>query len=234
MEAQIERVSSGIPGLDDILGGGFPRPSAILLAGHPGTGKTTLTGQVAYYRASQFREKVLFITLSEPSDRIKLHFKMMGMDFEPLEKEGTVDFAELMPLTGSTEYVRQALEGIIAKVESTEPKVLVVDSISAMLQFLPPEQVRPLVLMLVKLTHNLGILTFFIAELPMLGIVRLAGVEEFISDGVIILRHEETREGLSTRINVVKLRLSRHSREYYGVAITDTGFEVLGPMRLEG
>ncbi len=230
---EIERVDTGVPGFDEIVGGGLPRPSAILLAGNPGTGKTTLAGQIAYHRATHHGERFFYMTLSEPADQIRLHFRLLGMDLHELEERKLATFQELMPFTASTEYVRTALENMIARVESAKPDLLVVDSVSAMLQFLPPEQVRPLLSMIVRITHDAGMLTLLIAELPMLGPVRLSGVEEFIADGLIILRHEETREGLTTRINVVKLRLSRHSREHYGAAITDSGFIVLGPMRLE-
>ncbi|HDI86098.1 MAG TPA: AAA family ATPase, partial [Candidatus Korarchaeota archaeon] len=91
---EIERVDTGVPGFDEIVGGGLPRPSAILLAGNPGTGKTTLAGQIAYYRATRHGERFFYMTLSEPTDQIRLHFRLLGMDLRELEERKLATFQE--------------------------------------------------------------------------------------------------------------------------------------------
>src|SRR5579884_2366422 len=134
--SQSARCSSGCPGLDDVLGGGFPRGHFYLLEGEPGTGKTTLALQ---YVADGLKngERVLYVTLSEsPSDLQSVAFSH-GINIQG------VQFLELRPseedlkLQGQYTVFHPAevelndrLQTIVAEVQRHKPDRLVIDALS--------------------------------------------------------------------------------------------------------
>ncbi|MCD6383245.1 MAG: circadian clock protein KaiC, partial [Thermoplasmata archaeon] len=83
MDEQLLRLTSGIPGLDDMLEGGFPYPSTILLAGQTGTGKSTFSLQFLFEGARKGERGIFFTTLSEPTNwmlRFISRFKFFQKD----------------------------------------------------------------------------------------------------------------------------------------------------------
>jgi len=83
----IERVKTGIPGLDELIEGGFPRGDTILVAGKAGTGKSILATQFIYKGVTEYNEPGVLVTLEEPPNLIKRNMLRFGMDLAKLEKE---------------------------------------------------------------------------------------------------------------------------------------------------
>ena len=95
----LERVPSGIDGLDAIIEGGFPRGSMILVAGNPGTGKTIFSAQFIYRGAVDYGEKGVYVSFAEGKKSFIDYMRRFGMDFERLEKEGKVRTVSYTHLT---------------------------------------------------------------------------------------------------------------------------------------
>ncbi|MFW9944179.1 MAG: ATPase domain-containing protein, partial [Candidatus Sifarchaeia archaeon] len=94
---EIERVNTGIPGLDDLIEGGFPRGDIILVAGRAGTGKSILVNQFLYKGVTEYGEPGVLVTLEEPPHLIRRNMMRFGMDLAALEKEGKLSIVDLSP-----------------------------------------------------------------------------------------------------------------------------------------
>lgn len=127
----IRKLSTGVPGLDEVLGGGIPEFSFNLIAGGPGCGKTTMAHQIAFANASPERRAVYFSIIGEPP--IKMLRYQQQYDFFDAAKvgDGTVRFIHLgqQALEGG---MGKVLEAIVQEIEKSAPSIVVVDSFRAM------------------------------------------------------------------------------------------------------
>nr|MDO8090125.1 ATPase domain-containing protein [Candidatus Sigynarchaeota archaeon] len=90
----VETVPSGIPGLDEMLNGGFPRGRAILVSGGPGTGKSILSAQFIYNGAHQHGIPGIIVSLEEPAKTIKENLSSFGWDLDKLIDENLLDIID--------------------------------------------------------------------------------------------------------------------------------------------
>ncbi|MEM2570045.1 MAG: ATPase domain-containing protein, partial [Candidatus Bathyarchaeia archaeon] len=127
-----DRVPTGISGLDEIAGGGFPKNSLIILAGNPGTGKTIFSAHFLYYGAANYGEKGVYVSFAESKEAFLKNMRGLGLDFEKLEKEGKFRFLDMV--TVRSEAVSTVLEAILKEVSGLGAKRLVIDSFSALAQ----------------------------------------------------------------------------------------------------
>lgn len=122
----IERLATGIPGLDTVLGGGLPEYSFNLIAGSPGSGKTTLAQQIVFSRATAAAPALYFTVLGEPPLKMLRHLQEYSF-FDPSKVGSAVRFVNL-----SAEAMEEGLGSItkrmIAEVEAVQPAIVVVDS----------------------------------------------------------------------------------------------------------
>jgi circadian clock protein KaiC len=132
-----ERASTGVPGLDDVLGGGFPANHLYLVEGTPGAGKTTLGLQFLRQGASH-GEKGLYIALSETGAELRTVAASHGWDLEGIElfelvsDDGLGPESEQSILHPSEIELGETVRGVISAVERIEPRRLVFDSLSEM------------------------------------------------------------------------------------------------------
>lgn len=132
-----ERASTGIPGLDDVLGGGFPIHHLYLVEGNPGAGKTTL-GLQFLRSGAQAQEQGLYVTLSETATELRTVARSHGWTldgievFELVSSEGLGPEAEQSILHPSEVELGETVRGIIAAVDRIKPKRVVFDSLSEM------------------------------------------------------------------------------------------------------
>src|SRR5690348_948599 len=89
------RVGTGIPGLDELLEGGFPAGSLITLAGRPGTGKTIFASQFLYQGAREAAEPGMYVSMLEGRKAYLRNLARLGLDVAPLEKKGLFRFLEM-------------------------------------------------------------------------------------------------------------------------------------------
>jgi circadian clock protein KaiC len=105
---------SGIDGLDELIGGGFPRSGLIVLAGNPGTGKTIFSAQFLYRGAVEHGERGVYVSFAEDKNQFYRNMGALGLDLEKLEKEGLFSFLDM--LTVREAGISPTLELIIGKV----------------------------------------------------------------------------------------------------------------------
>ncbi|HYB93211.1 MAG TPA: ATPase domain-containing protein [archaeon] len=222
----LKAVPTGVPGLDEILGGGFPKNKLILLAGGPGAGKTIMAAQFLYSGATKYGEKGVYVSFAETAESFKEEMKILGMDFDELEKKGLVKVIDL--ITTVKPALDANLTTIVENVETLKAERLVIDSFAAMTNAVREKiEVRVIAHLLQKFLLRLGCTTILITEIPWSRTVIGTGVEEFISDGVIMIEPIIERGELKRRLLVLKMRGVSTSRQYHEVSIDSHGVTLI-------
>jgi len=224
------RVSTGIEGLDSQIEGGFPRGSLILLAGNPGTGKTVFGMQFLYKGAENYGENGIYVSFAENEDVIIQNIsRLFGRDLRKKEEgNGKVKILDLITVT--EEGLSTILEIILEEVTKFKAKRLVIDSFSAMAQaFKEPIEARStLHNILGKLVRQLGCTTILIVEVPTGSENIGTSIEEFVADGIIVLRRENYDGNIIREIEIPKLRGTKIERQKF-VFTLNTGFQAFPP-----
>ncbi len=205
-KATIHRLSTGVPGLDDVLGGGLPEFSFNILSGAPGCGKTTLAHQMMFSLATPERPALYFNVLGEPP--LKMLRYQQQFDFFDTEKVGhAVRFINLAE-EGASSDLSKVLDRIVAVVEETGPAFVFIDSF------------RSVSLAGQGSSNPYGTLQHFVQTLGMLmtswqATTFLLG-EYFserepnpvftVADGLIWLRQEVQRHSMVRKIEITKMR----------------------------
>ena len=220
----MQRMSTGIPDLDLILGGGFERGSMVILAGAPGTGKTLLAQQICFHNATPLNKAVYYTTLSEPHTKLFRHLE--NFDFFEMEAVGSrVQFEHLGELVGSADGGGAAvLTEIVRKVFETDPAVVVIDSSKALRDFIGVKELRAAFYELgSRVAHSNAVLLLLgeYTDEEMDG-----GAEFSVADGIVHLVYEP-REPMDRRwLRVQKLRGGEHLTGKHTFQIRPSGFEV--------
>ncbi|ASJ16489.1 circadian clock KaiC-like protein [Thermococcus chitonophagus] len=208
----------------DIIEGGFPDGSVILVAGEPGSGKTIFSATFLYNGFVKFGDKGIYISLSETKREFYEQMKMLGMDFETFEKAGVFKFIDLVTVPAET--VQKEIELIMNEIIKFKPDRIVLDSVTVISNLLGREMTRTFLhTMLGRIVKAYNSTAILIAEKPIGKDSIGFGVEEFVVDGVIFLKSRKVGENIVRTIEVRKMRRRRIKRPEYEYAITDYGIE---------
>jgi len=235
---EIERVNTGIPGLDELIEGGFPKGDIILVAGRAGTGKSILANQFLYKGATEYDEPGVLVTLEEPPHLIRRNMMRFGMDLAALEKEGKLSIVDLSPSKEVTpvkigEYPSFDLSGleaiILNHVNKIGAKRVVIDTLAILAyKFRSRDILREEFFKLTAAITRMGTTLLLTSEIPAahdgLGVF---DIEAFLASGVLVLYNEMiSQQSRSRSIEVLKLRGSKHSSRIHSMRITDEGIRV--------
>lgn len=223
------RVLSCIDGLDSLIDGGLPNGSLILLAGNPGTGKTVFGMQFLCKGAKEYGENGIYVSFAESEDTL-IHntSELFGYDLENMEGDGKVKVLDFTTVTDKG--LSTTLEMILKEITELKAKRLVIDSFSAMAQaFREPIESRIILHnILGKMVRQLGCTTLLIVEVPT-GTEKIGvSIEEFVADGVIVLRRDSLDGRLIREIEIEKLRGTRFENQRFLFTL-HKGFKVFPP-----
>ena len=231
----VKKIKTGITELDNLLNGGIPEGHLILLAGSCGTGKTIISQEFLFTGAREFDENGVYITLSESREKMIKNleeFTFFDTDTLKSNKIRIVDITQdtrlmnLEPLT-----VTGVINMISSIIRESKAKRVVVDSITSICNTLGDNKsIREFLFELGLQLQYLDCTTILISEVPPLKFqYSVFGMEEFISDGVILLSEFEDKGDLIRTLQVVKMRGVDHARNRQIMQITREGVE-LKPM----
>ncbi|MGZ9185274.1 MAG: RAD55 family ATPase, partial [Candidatus Binatia bacterium] len=122
----IRQLPTGVPGLDEILGGGLPEYSFNIIAGAPGSGKTTLAHQIIFANATPERPALYFTVLGEPAIKM-LRYQQQFTYFDAAKLDGSIRFVNLSQMVLEQD-LGAVLDAIIKEVEASKASIVVVDS----------------------------------------------------------------------------------------------------------
>jgi KaiC/GvpD/RAD55 family RecA-like ATPase len=223
--SSVDRLSTGIPGLDEEMEGGFVKDSVILVTGGTGTGKTTFCAQFLW-EGLKNGEAGVYITLEEDPEDIKTDLRQYGFDFDKYEKQGIFKIIYQNPFE-----VSDLSSSIINAINSVNAKRVVLDPVSLVGMYLKdPAVLRKRLFELIRLLKKTGVTSIVTSEVLDNeigerggGSLSRDGVSEFVTDGVIVLNLFGIGEGISRSLLIRKMRRTKHGTDIYPMEITNKG-----------
>jgi circadian clock protein KaiC len=229
----LPKASTGIQGLDEITGGGLPRGRPTLVSGGAGSGKTLFGLEFLVRGAKEYGEPGVFISFEETIPDLTKNVASLGFNLHKLvaDKKLFVDhvFIARSEFGETGEY---DLDGLFARIADAVQKVgarrVVLDTIEALFGDLPnPNIVRAEIRRLFDWLKHEDLTTIITAERDQPGRVTRHGIEEFVSDCVILMDHRIREEISTRRLRIVKYRGSSHGTNEYPFLIDEQGISVL-------
>jgi circadian clock protein KaiC len=226
------KTPTGISGLDEITNGGFPKGRPVLICGSAGCGKTLFAAQFLVKGITEYNEPGVFMSFEETANDLTQNFKSLGFDFEKLkaEKKLYIDHVriERSEIEETGEY---DLEGLFIRlnyaIDSIGAKRVVLDTIESLFSgmenmALLRSEIRRLFTWLKKK----GVTAIITGERGENSLTR-QGLEEYVSDCVILLDFRMIEQIATRRLRIVKYRGSTHGTNEYPFIIDENGISVL-------
>jgi circadian clock protein KaiC len=224
---------TGIRGLDEITQGGLPRGRPTLVCGGAGCGKTLLAMEFLVRGATEFKEPGVFMAFEETAQDLTQNVASLGFDLQDLiaHKKITLDYVyvERSEIEASGEF---DLEGLFIRLDSAidaiGAKRVVLDTIETLFAGLPnPLILRAELRRLFRWLKDKGVTAIITGERNGQAMMTRQGLEEYVSDCVILLDHRVNEQTSSRRLRVVKYRGSTHGTDEYPFLIDIDGISVL-------
>ncbi len=230
------RVPTGIPGLDELISGGFPANTVNLVSGPAGSAKSLTAIQYIYNGVKDKDEVGIYLTLEEPRENIIRAMNSYGMDITKYEEEGKMillDLGEVRRRLESSEEEGvvgfEALIGLLKNLlEFSKAKRLAVDSVTAVGLYYEdsPGRLRRELFKFAGFLKERDVTTLLITESIEGGDLTRYGIEQFIADSFIVLGLEDVKGELRRTITVRKMRFTKHDTMKHPMLITSTGINV--------
>ncbi|MGB4111216.1 MAG: circadian clock protein KaiC [Desulfomonilia bacterium] len=232
VEHRLEKAPTGIRGFDEITQGGLPKGRTALVTGGPGTGKTMFAMEFLVKGATEFGEPGVFVSFEETADELIANSASLGFSLPELCDANLlyIDYVrvERSEIEESGEY---DLEGLFIRlshaINSVGARRLVLDTIETLFSGLPNISIlRAELRRLFRWIKDKNISTIVTGERGAVSLTR-EGLEEYVSDCVVLLDHRVTDQISTRRLRVLKYRGSEHGTNEYPFLISDRGFMVL-------
>ena len=230
------RVKSGIEGLDELAGGGFPGETVNLLSGPAGSAKSLFGMQYVYNGAVDFNDIGIFITLEESRDSVLRAAKSYGMDLKALEKSGKLHLLDFGEIRTDIDMGQEMELGVVSfknlrdfltkLIQKTGAKRLVIDSISAIgLYYSNMDELRRELFAFCRFLKSQKVTSLLITEAVENHKTRF-DVEQFVADSIISLGYENVDGEYRRTITIYKMRFTKHEPYKHPFLITKTGIEI--------
>ncbi|EEB74226.1 ATPase domain-containing protein [Thermococcus sp. AM4] len=225
----VERISTGIPGLDEMLGGGLIAGRAYLVEGPPGAGKTILAMHFAMAGVER-GENALYVTLEEPADQLKEDMAGLGfnvgsenfkiVDATPVNPERSIVFSESPDIEFGESFER-LLNSLSAELRKREYRRVVVDPITMVKLTVPDElEYRKIFLSFLKTLRRYNVTVLMTSELEK------SDVEKYLVSGVIRLTRVVSGDKPVRAIQITKFRGSAFDEAMRPYRITSRGIQI--------
>jgi circadian clock protein KaiC len=229
---QLEKARTGIAGFDEITNGGVPKGRPTIICGGSGCGKTMFAVEFLVRGAMQFGEPGVLMTFEETGDEMSKNVASLGFDLKNLSarKKLMMDYVRIEP-SEIEETGTYDLEGLFIRLQyaadSIGAKRVVLDTLEAVFSgFSNQGLMRAEIRRLFRWLKDRGLTTVVTAERGE-GTLTRYGLEEYVSDCVVLLDHRVNEQVSTRRMRVIKYRGSSHGADEYPFLIDEQGFSVL-------
>jgi circadian clock protein KaiC len=228
----LPKAPTGIQGFDEITTGGLPRGRPTLVCGSAGCGKTLFGMEFLVRGALQYGEPGVFIAFEENSEELTQNVTSLGFDLKTLEEQGLIALDHVHVERSEIEETGDYdLEGLFLRIgfaiDSIGAKRVVLDTIETLFSGFSNEAIlRAELRRLFRWLKDKGVTAIITGERGE-GMLTRQGLEEYVSDCVILLDHRVQNQLSTRRLRVVKYRGSVHGTNEYPFLIDEQGFSVL-------
>lgn len=224
----IKRIKTGVPGLDELLFGGIPTKSLVVINGEPGSGKTILCLEYLYNGIMKYNEPGVFISLEESEDELLTTARNFGWDFEKLikEKKFMISSQQLYDF----EQLCSSIETLVEKIGAV--RIVIDPGVIFRLYFDKELEARKKILELSRILKRIGCTSIITNELVTGQGASLFGLEEYVADGVILLYHTKLEDRFVRGAAVLKMRNTRISETIHPIRINSKGIQILAEEEL--
>ncbi len=248
-----KKIATGIRGLDELVGGGFPEGRVILIIGGPGTGKTILCSQFLYKGIYERQENGVFVSLDESKSHFYSEMQKFGWDFQKAEEEKKFSYIdatrmsrvamlkeklykeESRSLRGKQLSVDRLIDDLQSRIQQIDVRRVVVDTLAALTYRFPdPIERRTAVVDLIESLGDLEVTSLVSTELGYLGLERNVLEEEFLVHGVIMMQTLFSGGTTTRAIQVEKMREAQVNPSLVPYSIDQNGIEIFPNMPLFG
>lgn len=223
---------TGITGVDEITSGGLPKGRTTLVCGSAGSGKTLFSMEFIVKGAMEFKEPGVFLAFEEKTDELTMNVASLGFDLQQLQKEKMVKLDHVhIDRSEIQETGEYDLDGLFIRlghaIDSIGAKRVVLDTIENLFSGLDNQAIlRAELRRLFQFLKDKGVTSIVTGEKGE-GTLTRQGLEEYVSDCVILLENRVANQ-ISTRLlRVVKYRGSLHGTNEYPFLIDEEGISVL-------
>ena len=228
----VPKTPTGIAGLDSVTGGGLPQGRPTLVCGPAGCGKTLLAMEFLVRGIVEFDEPGVFVAFEESTADLAVNMASLGFDLKRLEADGALVLDHIdVSRADLVETGEWDLDGLMlrigASIDQVGAKRVVIDTIEALFGgFGNVAVLRAELVRLFAWLKDRGVTAVITAERGDGALTRY-GIEEYVSDCVIVLDHRVSDQNSTRRLRILKYRGSLHGTNEYPFLITETGLSVL-------
>jgi circadian clock protein KaiC len=228
----LPKCPTGIEGLDEIASGGLPRGRTTLISGAAGSGKTLFATEFLVNGATQFNEPGVFVSFEERPEELTQNASSLGFDLDALSRQGkiTIDHiaVERSEILEAGDY---DLEGLFIRLEHAINRIgakrVVLDTIEVLFAGLNDQAIlRSELRRLFHWLKDKGVTAIITGERGDSALTR-HGLEEYVSDCVIVIDHRVLGQISTRRLRIMKYRGSAHGTNEYPFLIDENGISVL-------
>jgi circadian clock protein KaiC len=224
-----ESMSSGVPELDQLLGGGVDRGTSMLIMGPAGCGKTSVSMQYAWAAVNRGERASLFL-FDEVVETMLKRARGIAMDLDSAVQRNLLSMRQIDPAEMSPGEFAQHVRDSVQKDQS---KIVVIDSLNGYLNAMPEERFLTIHMheMLSYLSQQNVVTILIMAQHGMIGKMDSPLDISYLSDTVLLMRYFEADGSIHQALSVVKKRTGRHERSIREFQITPQGLRVGEPLQ---
>ena len=233
-------LKTDISGFDELFtNGGIPQGNSVLVAGGPGTGKSTLCRQICFNLVSKGK-KCMYVSFEESKERIIKSMENFGWDVKKFVEDDSLLIQKINPLdilrmkfgsiggSGSATELSYKIKPLVIP-KDFHPDVIAVDSLSAIIaaSVTKEKNYRVYLQQLFSFFEETGATSLLITETdPIPKRYSDTGIEEFLADGIIVLYNVQNKDVRENAIEVLKMRYGQHQKKTVLMEITNNGIKI--------